>query len=156
MAQRMPDPVTITRPYRRSVLSWLHLVRIYQRVVHAEQTLLAGYGLTASQFDVLSHIATAPGLNQQALAGRLLVTKGNVAGLLDRLECAGLVLRQDDPEDRRMHRLCLTPAGTTAFEAAAPALEAMLAQQVEALDAEDQAQLMTLLARWDRVLREQE
>jgi len=107
----MPDPVTINRPYRRSVLSWLHLVRIYQRVVHAEQTLLAQYGLTSSQFDVLSHIATAPGLNQQALAGRLLVTKGNVAGLLDRLECAGLVKRQPDPDDRRSHRLYLTPAG---------------------------------------------
>lgn len=154
MAQRMPGPVTINRSYRRSVLSWLHLVRIYQRIVHAEQTLLAGYGLTASQFDVLSHIATAPGLNQQALAGRLLVTKGNVAGLLDRLECAGLVKRQSDPDDRRSHRLYLTPTGRAAFEAAAPALEAMLAQQLEALDERDGAQLMGLLARWDRALRE--
>ncbi|HMM28291.1 MAG: MarR family transcriptional regulator [Chloroflexota bacterium] len=152
----MPDPVTIKRPYRRSVLSWLHLVRIYQRVVHAEQALLAQYGLTSSQFDVLSHIATAPGLNQQALAGRLLVTKGNVAGLLDRLECAGLVKRQPDPDDRRSHRLYLTPAGRAAFEAAAPALEAMLAQQLEALDERDRSQLMALLARWDRTLRERD
>ncbi|MCC6800684.1 MAG: MarR family transcriptional regulator, partial [Anaerolineae bacterium] len=47
-----------------------------------------------------------------------------------------------------------TPAGRAAFEAAAPALEAMLAQQLEALDERDGAQLMGLLARWDRALRE--
>lgn len=150
----MPDPVAIHRSYRRSVLVWLHLVRVYQRVVHREQTLLAQYGLTTSQFDVLSHIATEPGLNQQALAGRLLVTKGNVAGLLDRLECAGLVKRQPDPDDRRSHRLYLTLTGRAAFESAAPALEAMLAQQLEGLDECDRAQLMGLLARWDRALRE--
>jgi len=149
----MPEPVVINRPYRRSVLIWLHLARVYHRVARFEQMLLAEYGLTGSQFDVLSHIANDPGLNQQALAGRLLVTKGNVAGLLDRLECAKLVERQSDPDDRRMHRLYLTPAGTAAFEAAAPALEAMLAQQAAALDASEQDALMTLLARWDRALR---
>ncbi len=150
----MADPVTISRPYRRSVLAWLHLVRVYQRVVRVEQTLLAQYGLTRSQFDVLTHIATEPGLCQQTLAERLLVTKGNVAGLIDRLEDAGLVERCPDPSDRRMHRLFLTDAGKAAWNAAAPALEATLASQIEVLSAQEQAQLMALLARWDRALRD--
>jgi len=152
----MSEPVTINRPYRRGVLTWLHLMRIYQRVVRVEHALLAKYGLTRSQFDVLGHIATEPGLCQQALAERLLVTKGNVAGLVDRLEQAGMVERRPDPEDRRMHRLFLTAGGSTTFEMAAPALEATLHAQLDALSAEEQAQLMSLLARWDRALRDQD
>src|SRR5690606_2055835 len=149
----MTEPVAINRPYRRSVLAWLHLMRIYQRVVRVEQTLLAKYGLTRSQFDVLGHIATEPGLSQQALAERLLVTKGNVAGLIDRLEDAGMVERCDAPEDRRMHRLFLTDKGLAAFEQAAPALEATLHCQPDALSAEAQAQPMGLLAFLVRALR---
>lgn len=149
----MTEPVAINRPYRRSVLTWLHLTRVYQRVVRVEQGLLAQYGLTRSQFDVLGHIATEPGLCQQTLAERLLVTKGNVAGLIDRLEHAGMVERRPDPEDRRMHRLFLTAEGAAIFEKAAPALEATLHCQLDALNADEQAQLMSLLARWDRALR---
>ena len=152
----MSEPIAINRPYRRSVLAWLHLQRIFQRIVRVEQALLAQYGLTRSQFDVLGHIATEPGLSQQALAERLLVTKGNVAGLIDRLEHAGLVERCGDPEDRRMHRLFLTDAGLAAFKRAAPALEATLHGQLDALTLDEQAQLMNLLAHWDRGLRDNE
>jgi len=152
----MSEPIAINRPYRRSVLAWLHLQRIFQRIVRVEQALLAQYGLTRSQFDVLGHIATEPGLSQQALAERLLVTKGNVAGLIDRLENAGLVERCDAPEDRRMHQLFLTEAGLAAFTEAAPALEATLHRQLDMFTSDEQAQLMSLLAKWDRELRDKE
>jgi DNA-binding MarR family transcriptional regulator len=147
---------TIARSFRTNVLSWLHLARIYLRVSHIEQALLAGYGLTGAQFDVLSHLASEPGLSQQALAGRLLVTKGNVSGLIDRLEVAGLLERRADPADRRTHRLYLTPAGEAIFTSSAPPLEAHIDQQFQLLDAEEQAVLMRLLARLDRALQDQE
>ena len=50
-------------------------------------------------------------ITQSELAQRLLVTKGNVCGLIDRLEAAGLVVRRADPADRRANRLFLTPRG---------------------------------------------
>lgn len=143
----------VQRPYRRSVLTWLHLVRVYNRVSHIEQTLLSEFGLTPAQFDVLSHLATEPGLNQQMLADRLLVSKGNVCGLIDRLERDGYVERRRDPQDRRSYQLHLCDAGWQAFEAAAPALEAELARQFERLPADEMETLMRLLARLDRELR---
>lgn len=145
----------VARQYRTSILGWLHMVRVHARIARVEQALLAEYGLTGAQFDVLSHLASEPGLNQQMLAGRLLVTKGNVCGLIDRLETAGYVERRADPEDRRTHRLYLTLAGERAFDAAAPALETHLDTQFDTLTPQELATLARLLAKLDRALRKE-
>jgi DNA-binding MarR family transcriptional regulator len=144
---------TINPEYRHSVLTWLHLVRIFGRISRDEQDLLHAHGLTAAQFDVLSHLASEPGLSQQALAERLLVTKGNVSGLLDRLETLGLVERRACREDRRTHELFLTAQGAQAFDRAAPDLEAFIDQQFAGLNAAERATLMSLMAKWDRAVR---
>lgn len=147
-------PISIERGRRTSVLTWLHLVRIHLKVSREEYALLACHGLTVPQFDVLSHLAAEPGLSQQALAGRLLVTKGNVAGLIDRLETAGLVKRCADPGDRRAHRLHLTDAGRARFAAAAPELEARIDEQFAALEPGEQAALLRLVGKLDRALKD--
>ncbi|HEX3053750.1 MAG TPA: MarR family transcriptional regulator [Aggregatilineaceae bacterium] len=143
----------IQRRYRPSVLSRLHLARLHSRLVHDEQNALQPYGLTAAQFDVLSRLATEPGLNQQMLADRLLVTKGNICGLIDRLELAGLVERRNDPQDRRTYHLHLTLSGVKLFEQAAPALEEAIGRQFELLNDDEMDTLLTLLAKLDRALR---
>lgn len=140
------------REHRAGVLSWLHLVRVHDQIAQQERKLLAGHGLSVAQFDVLSHLADVDGLSQTELARRLLVTKGNVGGLIDRLERDGLVERQHDPGDRRSYCLHLTEAGRQAFEAAAPELEALLAEQFGTLSDEEQRELLRLLARLDRSL----
>src|SRR4051794_27427569 len=91
-----------------AVLAWLHLMRVYDKVQRASARHLRRYGLTVPQFDVIAHLGAVAGLRQQDLADRLLVTKGNVCGLIDRLEADGLVERRPDPRDRRAHRLALT------------------------------------------------
>jgi len=50
-------------------------------------------------------------LSMGELADRLLCDASNVTGIVDRLEARGLVERQPDPDDRRVRRLVLTPAG---------------------------------------------
>ncbi|HEX3051439.1 MAG TPA: MarR family transcriptional regulator, partial [Aggregatilineaceae bacterium] len=93
-------------------------------------------------------------LSQQTLAERLLVTKGNVAGLIDRMEAAGLVDRCAHPEDRRAHKLFLTKAGEDVFRQAAPALEETISGQLSGLTDAEQVTLLSLLAKLDRTLRE--
>jgi DNA-binding MarR family transcriptional regulator len=46
-------------------------------------------GLNNAQFDVLAHVGAVEGMTQQELADSILVTKGNVALLLDRVEGRG-------------------------------------------------------------------
>lgn len=146
--------VGIDRKYRVGVLAWLHLMRVHSRIAYEEYTLLAEYGLTPAQFDVLSHLVREDGLSQQEVADRLLVTKGNVCGLVDRLESARLVERSRNPADRRSNQLHITLSGAEAFDAAAPALEETICGQLSELSDEEQALLMNLLARLDRSLRD--
>ncbi len=143
----------IERQHRESVLIWLHLARVFQRIEQSHRELLAEFDLTPAQFDVLSQLAGQPGLHQQELADRLLVTKGNVCGLLDRLEQVDLVERRPDPEDRRANTLHLTERGLGRFAEAAPALEHEINEHFRGLSSGQQKELRQLIGALDRSLR---
>src|SRR6266513_1129296 len=81
---------------------------------------LDAHGLSLPQFEVLAHLHFDGAITQNELAQRLLVTKGNVCGLIDRMEAAGLVGRTVDPDDRRVNRLRLTGRGTAILSEALP------------------------------------
>lgn len=74
--------------------------------------LFRPHGLTGAQYNVLNILSDrAAGISQRELGDLLVVDRSNVTGLLDRLEKAGWVQREDDPDDRRVYRVSLTPAG---------------------------------------------
>lgn len=98
------DEDEATTAFRQLAITFLKL----QRKV---EDMLAPYGLVLSQFEALAKIGCKPGMIQQELVSLLLVTKGNVGALLDRLESIGLVERRADPNDRRANRLYLAAAG---------------------------------------------
>lgn len=68
----------------------------------------AALGVTTAQWRVIAHVGHTPGLKQVELAERLDVEPITACRIVDRLEEAGLVERQRDPEDRRAWRLVLT------------------------------------------------
>ncbi len=71
-------------------------------------------GVTRSQWWVLANLSRhgGGGTMQTELAKVMDVGKVTLGGLIDRLESAGLVKRQADPEDRRAKRVVMTPKGT--------------------------------------------
>lgn len=152
--QQLQHKVTLERQYRDSILAWLHLARIYNRVAHEHTLVLNGHNLTSPQFDLLNRVGTEPGLSQQELASRLLVTKGNICGVADRLEKAGLITRHPDPDDRRSNQVFLTEEGRATLENAVPDVTAMVAEQLMTLDEEELRTLMKLLAKIDRSMRD--
>ncbi len=58
-------------------------------------------GLTRAQWSVLSHLVRYGGVNQAALADLMEIQPITLVRLLDRLEEAGWIVRQADPNDRR-------------------------------------------------------
>src|SRR4051812_24156104 len=80
---------------------WVQLTRSFQLVQREISTTLAAHDVTLPQFDILATLRFGEALTQQELAQRLLVTKGNVCGVLDRLEKLGWVDRRPDPQDGR-------------------------------------------------------
>lgn len=137
-----------------TVLAWIHLLRIQHKVHRRETARLAEYNLTLPQFDVLAQLQHEEGITQQSLADRLLVTKGNVCGLMDRMVEQGLVERRADPQDRRAYMLHLTPKGKALIQQVLPAQSRLIDEQLGKLSLEKQKQLLDLLGELDRALPE--
>jgi DNA-binding MarR family transcriptional regulator len=128
------------------------MMRIHHKVQRCESAFLAEHNLTLPQFDVLAQLDHEEGITQQALADRLLVTKGNVCGLMDRMMEQGLVERRADPEDRRAYMLHLTPKGKQLIRDVMPAHGQLIVSQIGRLAPEKEKQLLDLLSELDRGL----
>ena len=131
------------------MLAWLRLLRVSQKVERDLARQLKLWGLNNAQFDVLAHVGAAEGITQQELADSLLVTKGNVAQLLGRMERRGLIERRSQG---RTNRLFLTDEGRRTFAEVVPAHEALIDERLSVLSEEEQKQLFELLRRLDRAL----
>lgn len=90
---------------------WRRLLRVQSRLEVAMSDRLRAIGLSTAQAHVLTMLADREGMTQKEIGARLYVTKGNVSGLVDRLEGAGLVERRALAGDKRAHALHLTTAG---------------------------------------------
>jgi DNA-binding MarR family transcriptional regulator len=130
-----------------SLQTWLALWRVCQKMQHELEGVLSDSGLTLAQFDVLANLGMSEGITQQELAERLLVTKGNVCGVLDRMESAGLVERRADPTDRRVNRIHLTRQGRTALQSAFPTHLGVIERCFETLSLAEQRTLHQLVTR---------
>jgi DNA-binding MarR family transcriptional regulator len=125
------------------------MLRVGSKVEKALNEHLRLFGLNNAQFDVLAHVGAAEGITQGELAGSLLVTKGNIAQLLDRMEERGWILRR---REGRTNRLFLTGEGRWLFAEVVPAHEALVDERLSALSREEQQRLHELLRKLDRAL----
>ena len=131
------------------VVAWMRLARVFQRVERDWGEHLRGWDLNVAQFDVLAHVGASEGMTQQELADSLLVTKGNVCQLLDRMEGRGWISRR---QEGRANRLFLTGKGRRLFDEVVPGHEALIAGRFSALSLEEQDQLHELLRKLDKAL----
>ena len=88
------------------------------------------------------------------LSRHLMVTGGNVTGIVDPLEKDGLVERTAEPADRRAYRVRLTRAGRKAFAEMARAHEEWIVELLARLVAQEQAEIYKLLGRLKQVTLE--
>jgi DNA-binding MarR family transcriptional regulator len=111
-------------------------------------------GLSLPKFHVLDHLVQAgAALPLGELASRNACVKSNMTALIDRLEADGLVVRSQDPSDRRSVRAQLTPAGAGRHAEASRVLEAEEQAVVAMLNARERRDLETLLERLASVPR---
>lgn len=94
---------------------------------------LAEHDLSLWAFDVLATLrrhGPPHRLTPTELSRATMLTTGAMTNRIDRLEQAGLVTREADPDDRRGVRVSLTPAGLERVDAA---LETRMAEAAEAV-----------------------
>ncbi|GAA4529313.1 MarR family transcriptional regulator [Nonomuraea ferruginea] len=94
----------------------MQIQRDLGRALARHQSPLFSSNLTMRQLKVIMLVAANGSATGQDLSHNLGVTLGTVTGLVDRLVAHGLVSRHEDPHDRRVRRVELTPAGRTLIE----------------------------------------
>jgi DNA-binding MarR family transcriptional regulator len=109
---------TIARPVSKQHLRvWIRLLRA-ARAIEAElrERLRKEFAVTLPQFDVMAALARKEGgMSMTELSRMLMVSNGNVTGIIDRLAAERLVLRQAPANDRRSYIVRLTPKGASQF-----------------------------------------
>jgi DNA-binding MarR family transcriptional regulator len=126
---------------------WLQMIRTYDFLQSQVASSVQKQGLTIPQFEVLSTLSLADCTNQQELADRLQVTKGNLVGLIDRLTERGFVERMVVPGDRRVNRVRITPEGKELFDKALPEQLAIVDKMMSQLTTQDLENLKSILEK---------
>ena len=109
------------------------------------RAFMEAHGLSFAQISVLMHLRRFDACRVSDLGARLGVSNAAASQLVDRLVQAGLVERAEDPHDRRVKRLRLTPQGEALVGQAIAARERWLESVLDRLSAEQQAQVAEAL-----------
>lgn len=107
--------------------------------------VFARYGLTPAQYGVLASLADGDDLSQADLARAVLVRPQSMARLVSAMVDQGLVTRAGMGGRGRRTGLAVTPAGTSAFEAARPVARGISTAAALGLSEDETALLSSLL-----------
>lgn len=123
-----------------------HYIRRLQQIAVAiflQET--EAHGVTPVQYAGLQAVRKSPGIDQRTLARSIGLDTSTVAGVIDRLESRGLMVRSSSPDDRRVRLLSLTDEGLALLDEIQPAM--MRAQQriLEPLSKKDQQEFMRMI-----------
>jgi MarR family transcriptional regulator, organic hydroperoxide resistance regulator len=107
-------------------------------LIAREEPVLDAHGISMWGYIVLTALVEQPVRTQAALAQAINADKSRIIGVLDELQERGLIHRQPDETDRRVHLLSLTPAGD------------QLRRAVEAGIRQEEEEVLALLSPADR------
>ena len=127
--------------------AWIKIGVVYQRTHRHLAASLRPLDLTVPLFDALANLYNADAISQQELAERLLVTKGNVTGLVNRLAERGLAERLSDPDDGRANRIVLTTSGRRLAKKALEVQRHLVDEMTKVLTKTEREELRGLLDR---------
>jgi DNA-binding MarR family transcriptional regulator len=133
--------------------AWGALLQVHAAVVPVlDQKLVAEVGMPLRFYDVLLELAAAPErkLRMTDLADRVVLSRTRVSRLVDDMAAAGLVVREQNPQDGRSAYATLTDLGLRRYRQAAPVylagIEQHFAQRLQ------DRELKALAATLQRVL----
>jgi DNA-binding MarR family transcriptional regulator len=136
-----------------AVRAWVRLLEVHKLALAEVREELEG-DVTLPRFDLLSNLHRQDGQTLAALSRRMLVTAGNLTGLVDRAERDGLVARHADQIDRRATRVRLTSRGRQLYTEALSRHEKRVEAIFGSLSRKEQDTLAALLGQVRERLRD--
>lgn len=129
---------------KQSLRLWLRMLGCTTMIENSIRNhLRERFGTTLPRFDALSALERRPGgLTMGELSRFLMVSNGNVTGVVSRLVADGLAARSQSRADRRTHFVKLTAEGRRQFEIMAKAHEGWIDGMFAAISSEEAARLL--------------
>ncbi len=135
-------------PERKARLRlWIRLLRASRYIEGVtRERLKSQFDMTLPRFDVMAALYRQPdGMLMGEIARFLIVSNGNVTGIVDRLVAEGFVARSQRNGDRRTSFITLTRRGRDAFAGMAQAHEHWIDELLGGVSARDAEQLSAKL-----------
>lgn len=142
----MPEPSIALR-------AWVRMLEVHKLALAEVRDELEG-DVTLPRFDLLANLHREDGQTLASLSRKMLVTAGNLTGLVDCAERDGLVIRKADGSDRRVTRVRLTSRGRTLYAEALVRHERRIETVFDGLSKKELRDLATLLGVVRHRLRE--
>jgi DNA-binding MarR family transcriptional regulator len=138
-----------TERQRESLKLWIELVRYSGKLEQIiDDKLRQNHGQNISRFDVLSQLERErkTGLTIGELAGRLIASKGNITGLLDRMLKDALITKTAKPDDKRSYIINISDKGLLIFKAMADNNAKWVEQSLQSFDVENMKEFTKILS----------
>lgn len=152
----MPDPfdlpvrvVAETGQHIPEQQAHLHIIRTAELLGSGLDDLLAAHGVSGKQYNILRALRRGggAGLTVSEIALQMTDPRADMTRLLDRLARDGRITRAHDPDDRRVVRSRLTPAGLALLSALDGPVIDEHRRRLGHMTAEELAQLVALLTK---------
>ncbi|HVU09963.1 MAG TPA: MarR family transcriptional regulator [Phototrophicaceae bacterium] len=129
---------------------WLRILSVTKLIENEVRgNLRESFKTTLPRFDVMAELYRyhPKGLRMGEISQNLMVTNGNITGIIDQLAKEGLAERSADPDDGRVFVVRLTSAGKKRFEKMARLHRDWIDGLMAGLNAEERDQLLELLSK---------
>jgi len=143
------DPPSGTRTFPGADPLSSAVLGAFMRAQHAHRQLMArkmsSYGIPPAHIFCLKEIAHHDGMNQRDLAEKMCVSRPTLTVMLQKMERAGLVERESDPNDQRYTQLHITPEGAALHDQMHAILGEVIAEMAGPMSDADKTELARLL-----------
>jgi DNA-binding MarR family transcriptional regulator len=141
--------VDLPEDHAEELRLWLRLLTCTTLIEgEVRSRLRARFDVTLPRFDLMAQLDKAPdGMTLSDVSKRMMVSNGNVTGLVERLVISGHLDRRTSITDRRVQMIRLTKVGRAEFRRMAAEHETWIAEMFAELTPKDVRELMRLLAK---------
>ena len=143
----MPRQKVTPKQNHAGVHVWLILMKAFQAIMPHAQESIARTGLGDSDFRVLEALLHKGPLPVNTIGPMVWLTPGAISIAVDRLVRKGLVVRKEQPADRRVRRVELTRKGRALISATFRQHAAAMKNVVDVLSKNERTTLLRLLKK---------
>ncbi|HMK81710.1 MAG TPA: MarR family transcriptional regulator [Xanthobacteraceae bacterium] len=134
---------------RNALRTWFRLLLLHKTISKKISAhFRSEFALSTARFDTLAQLHAAGGkMTMGELSAHLMVTSGNVTGVIDGMVEDRLVRRRPHATDRRSIIIAMTPAGRRLFAKVSAALARWIGEAMADMNERELQQLIALFGK---------